>query len=107
MVKTINEPVLKKTWATGWKIIFPFIINMTMTLAVNLLNQLIDEIGENEKHPLFSLLEVLGIVIENYEAEHYKWEDASGVDVLKYLMEEHSLNQNDLPEIGSQGGYVS
>ena len=26
-----------------------------------------------------------------------------GVDVLKYLMEEHHLNQNDLPEIGSQG----
>jgi len=102
MIKTLNEPVLKKTWAPVEN--YLSIHNKhDYELAVNLLNQLVDEIGENEKHPLFSLLEVLGIVIENYESEHYKWEDASGVDVLKYLMEEHSLNQNDLSEIGSQG----
>ena len=27
----------------------------------------------------------------------------SGVDVLRYLMEEHDLRQSDLPEVGSQG----
>jgi HTH-type transcriptional regulator/antitoxin HigA len=27
----------------------------------------------------------------------------SGVETLRYLMEEHELTQSDLPEIGSQG----
>ncbi len=37
---------------------------------VSLLDNLIDEVGEDEFHPLASLMEVLGALIENYEAEH-------------------------------------
>ena len=29
-----------------------------------------DEVGENESHPLASLMEVLGVLIEKYEDEH-------------------------------------
>lgn len=43
------------------------------------------------------------MLIEAYDAEHHRLPDASGVDVLKHLMEEHDLTQSDLPEIGSQG----
>jgi HTH-type transcriptional regulator/antitoxin HigA len=35
-----------------------------------MLDNLIDEIGENENHPLASLMEMLGILIENYEQEN-------------------------------------
>ncbi|MCB0251396.1 MAG: hypothetical protein KDI07_22695 [Anaerolineae bacterium] len=38
--------------------------------AVFLLDNLIDEVGENEAHPLASLMEVLGVLIEKYEDEH-------------------------------------
>ncbi len=38
--------------------------------AVRLLDNLIDTIGEDENHPLASLMEVLGILIEKYEDEH-------------------------------------
>ena len=38
--------------------------------AVSLLDNLIDEVGENESHPLASLMEVLGVLIEKYEDEH-------------------------------------
>jgi HTH-type transcriptional regulator/antitoxin HigA len=38
--------------------------------AVNLLDNLIDEVGEDETHPLASLMEVLGVLIEKYEDEH-------------------------------------
>lgn len=38
--------------------------------TVSLLDNLIDEIGENESHPLASLMEVLGVLIEKYEDEH-------------------------------------
>jgi HTH-type transcriptional regulator/antitoxin HigA len=34
------------------------------------LDSLIDEVGENETHPLASLMEILGVLIEYYEAEH-------------------------------------
>jgi len=32
---------------------------------VALLDNLVDEVGEDEKHPLASLMEVLGVLIEN------------------------------------------
>jgi HTH-type transcriptional regulator/antitoxin HigA len=34
------------------------------------LDRLIDEVGENENHPLASLMEVLGVLIKKYEDEH-------------------------------------
>ncbi|MBE9054892.1 hypothetical protein [Sphaerospermopsis sp. LEGE 08334] len=37
---------------------------------VNILDALIDQIGEDETHPLASLMEVIGVLIENYENEH-------------------------------------
>jgi HTH-type transcriptional regulator / antitoxin HigA len=38
--------------------------------TVGLLDNLIDQVGEDETHPLASLLEVLGILIEKYENDH-------------------------------------
>ncbi len=102
MVKTMDAPVLRKTWPVMEN--YLSIHNKhDYELAVNVLNQLLDEVGSNEKHPLYGFLEVLGIIIENYEADHYALDGATGVDALKYLMQEHDLHQNDLPEIGSQG----
>lgn len=37
---------------------------------VAFLDRLIDEVGEDEKHPLASLMEVLGVLIERYEDEN-------------------------------------
>jgi HTH-type transcriptional regulator/antitoxin HigA len=37
---------------------------------VGLLDALIDEVGEDETHPLASLMEVIGVLIERYEDEH-------------------------------------
>ena len=34
------------------------------------LDALIDIVGENENHPLASLMEVVGVLIERYEDEH-------------------------------------
>jgi len=71
--------------------------------AVKRLNELLDEIGDNEKHPLYGLLDTLGTLIHAYEEEHYPIPDVTGMDVLRLLMEEHGLTQSDLPEVGSQG----
>jgi HTH-type transcriptional regulator/antitoxin HigA len=37
---------------------------------LELLDQLTDQVGEDESHPLASLMDVLGVLIENYEHEH-------------------------------------
>ena len=37
---------------------------------VSLLDRLVDEVGGDESHPLASLMEVLGVLIEKYEDEH-------------------------------------
>ncbi|MGB3188251.1 MAG: hypothetical protein WBB43_02330 [Limnoraphis sp.] len=37
---------------------------------VDWLDQLIDEVGENEQHPLASLMEIIGVLIEQYENDH-------------------------------------
>lgn len=37
---------------------------------VALLDELIDEVGENENHPLASLMELVGSLIEKYEIEN-------------------------------------
>ena len=71
--------------------------------AVAHLNALLDEIGTNEKHPLYSLLDTLGTVIHAYEEKHHPIPDASSGEMLKYFMDEHGLAQSDLSEIGSQG----
>jgi HTH-type transcriptional regulator/antitoxin HigA len=36
---------------------------------MHLLDRLIDEVGEDEDHPLASMMEVLGVLIEKYEGE--------------------------------------
>ena len=37
---------------------------------VAVLDALIDMVGENENHPLASLMEVIGVLIEKYEDDH-------------------------------------
>ncbi|SJM92527.1 helix-turn-helix domain-containing protein [Crenothrix polyspora] len=68
-----------------------------------LLNDLIDEVGENEQHPLASLLDIVGMVVSDYEQTHYPIPISTPQNILAYLMAEHQLKQSDLPEIGSQG----
>jgi HTH-type transcriptional regulator/antitoxin HigA len=71
--------------------------------AVDHLNILLDEVGDDEGHPLYDLLDTLGTLIHVYEEEFEPMPPAGAVEVLRYLMEEHGLQQGDLPEVGSQG----
>ncbi|HET9590868.1 MAG TPA: helix-turn-helix domain-containing protein [Anaerolineales bacterium] len=91
---------------THWTNIAPLLIirnEREYNAAVKRLNELLDEISTNEKHPLYSLLDTLATLIHVYEEEHYPIPASTGVDVLRFLMEEHGLAQSELPEVGSQG----
>ncbi len=72
-------------------------------LAVKRLNDLLDEVGTNERHPLYELLDTLGTLIHAYEEKHHPVPEPSGAAMLRFFMGEHGLAQSDLPEVGSQG----
>ncbi len=89
-----------------WQVVGPLLIihnEDDYEQAVERMNQLIDEVGTNENHPLYDLLDTLGTLVHAYEEEHYRMPAVSGIEALRYLMDEHALKQSDLPEIGSQG----
>jgi HTH-type transcriptional regulator/antitoxin HigA len=71
--------------------------------AVAQLNHLVDEVGDNPKDPRYRFIETLSVLIEAYDEEHHKLPDASAVEMLRFLMQQHGLSQGDLPEVGSQG----
>lgn len=71
--------------------------------AVARLNELLDEVGTDEAHPLYELLDTLGTLIQAYEEQHYPVPEVSGAEMLRFFMEEHGLKQADVPEVGSQG----
>jgi HTH-type transcriptional regulator/antitoxin HigA len=68
-----------------------------------MLEALLDEAQGNETHPAMGLVDIVGDLIEDYEAAHHPLPEATGVQALKFLMEQHGLKQADLSEIGSQG----
>ncbi|CAM5525801.1 helix-turn-helix domain-containing protein [Eoetvoesiella caeni] len=67
------------------------------------LEALLDAAQGNEHHPAMGLIDIVGDLIEDYEAEHHSLPEATGTQALKFLMQQHGLKQTDLPEIGSQG----
>ena len=89
-----------------WTAISPLLTIRTeheYDMAVKRLNSLLDEIGTNAQHPLYTLLDTLGTVLHAYEATHHPIPECSGADVLHFLMDEHGLTQADLRQVGSQG----
>ena len=68
-----------------------------------MLQALLDETQGEEKHPAMGLADIVGDLIEDYESKQHPLPDVTGVQALKFLMEQHGLKQSELTEIGSQG----
>jgi len=68
-----------------------------------ILEALLEEAQGQENHPAMGLVDIVGDLIADYETEHHPIPEATGIQALKFLMEQHALSQSDLPEIGSQG----
>jgi HTH-type transcriptional regulator/antitoxin HigA len=73
------------------------------THMTQILEVLLEQTGSNEKHPLMGLVDIVGDLIEDYEIENNTTPQTTGLEALKFLMQQHGLKQNDLPEVGSQG----
>jgi HTH-type transcriptional regulator / antitoxin HigA len=70
--------------------------------ASAVMDQLLDEVGEDEKHPLAEVLDYLSNQVETYETDHVKIPDAPPRDVLRFLMEQQGLTQSDLADCAPQ-----
>ena len=57
-------------WSSVEKILYVPHTDVEYERLVEILDQLIDQVGEDEDHPLSSLMEVIGVLIERYEDEH-------------------------------------
>ena len=71
---------------------------------VNLLNGLVDIVGDNENHELVGLLDLVGVLIQQYEEGDAELPSLPPREMLRFLMVEHNIKQGDLrAELGSQG----
>lgn len=67
-----------------------------------LMNSLLDDVGDNEDHPLSSLLDLVSDLVSRYEQVHHAITPAQPKDTLRFLMEARGLKQEALSDIVAQ-----
>ncbi|MCP4702264.1 MAG: transcriptional regulator, partial [Gammaproteobacteria bacterium] len=75
---------------THWHVIRPIFVIHTeddYDMAVERMNNLIDEVGTDEHHPLYDLLDILGTMIHGYEKKHYPIPESNGPEMLGFFMD--------------------
>jgi HTH-type transcriptional regulator / antitoxin HigA len=69
-MQTLDVNQATQAWSSLAGAIFVPHSNEEYRRLVAILDGLIDEVGEDESHPLASLMEIVGVLIEKYEDEH-------------------------------------
>jgi HTH-type transcriptional regulator/antitoxin HigA len=66
-----------------------------------ILNQLIDEVRDDETHPLALAMEIIGDNLEQYDSENNIpiGQNITDIEMVSYLMEKNNLHQKDLADI--------
>ncbi len=70
--------------------------------ATATMNVLLEEIGDNEDHPLAEVLDYLAGQVKAYEDGHFFIPKAEPSAVLSFFMEQHNLRQEDLSDCAPQ-----
>lgn len=96
-------PGLKMAWAAlqDQALLRPIRNETDFERVHALANELADEVGHDESHPLFDLFGLAMLLIEKWEDEHVEIPDTEPKEVLRFLLEEHNLKQKDLADIAS------
>lgn len=64
---------------------------------------LLDEVGDDESHPLADVLDFLSDQVKAYEDKTTLIPEAEPKEVLRFLMEQHNLKQDALQDCAPQG----
>ncbi len=107
-MKTIDLDTLSHQWNPVAEILSPLNSEQDYEKARALLDQLIDAVGNDENHPLASLMYHLGYLIDDFETldEMLNKIGSKGdaISTIRFLMDQHGLKQVDLIDVfGSQG----
>ncbi|MDF9776412.1 helix-turn-helix domain-containing protein [Pseudomonas baetica] len=98
--------VLIKNAAEHWEFVSPLLRKPKneddYDTLVQALDELLEMTGIDESHPLMSLVDIIGDWIEEWDHKHRPMPEATGAEVLGYMMREHGLTQSDLPGVGPQ-----
>ena len=70
--------------------------------TVKMMDAMLDIAGDDEDHPLSSLLELTSDLVSRYEQEHYPIEAADPKDAPRFLMESRGMKQEDLSSVVPQ-----
>ena len=70
--------------------------------AMATINALLDEVGDDETHPLAEVLKYLAGQVKTYEDKLAPIPEAEPREVLRFLMEQHGLKQEDLKDCAPQ-----
>lgn len=75
----------------------------------SVLDELIDEVRDNEDHPLAVAMQVIGDNLEDFDNKNHPQigKNISDIDLVSYLMEKNSLVQKDMVDVFSNQGNVS
>ena len=68
MVREVQT--VQNVWPILTEVVFVPHVQSEYQRLTEVLDTLIDVVGEDEDHPLASLMEVIGVLIEKYEDEH-------------------------------------
>ncbi len=104
-LKTVPEPqAILEAWMP-----FKQLVGVTSVRTENdyaqvraTIDALLDEIGDDENHPLADVLDYLADQVKAYEDENYQIPEAEPKEVLRFLMDQHSLKQEDLGDCAPQ-----
>jgi HTH-type transcriptional regulator/antitoxin HigA len=104
-IKTIPQPqAILRAWMP-----FKKLVGVTRIRSENdyrhvcaMVEALLEEIGDDESHPLADVLDFLSDQIKAYEDEHYPIPDAEPREVLRFLMDQHGFKQEDLADCAPQ-----
>lgn len=91
--------------AQHWRFVSPLLNRPATDVEYDRLASLLDEVlalsrGDPD-HELAGLASAMGDLLAAYDEEHRPMPPVTGSEALRYLMQEHRMSPDDLPEIGT------
>ena len=102
--KPFDMPALQASWQAFDTVahLRPIHSEADYDRMVAMMNALLDVAGDEEDHPLSSLLELAADLVSRYEQQHHAIKAANPKDALRFLMEARGLKQEDLSTVVPQ-----
>jgi HTH-type transcriptional regulator / antitoxin HigA len=103
-IKTPEPQAISQAWAALREVVGVTSVHTEQEYeqALAVVRILLDTIGENKDHPLADLLGYLVEQVEAYENSISPTPEAAPAEVLRFLMEQHGLKQEDLADCAPQ-----